>query len=132
MNESKKPPSHQKSKITRSVLNEGKKRHNNTSDSSKSSLSSRSRSTSPFNTSGKGGIERYKWMKNKNPVMALDDTCVLPLLRTSFVQDYLGELKTDKRKFVSVRNVRKSAVRNFGTMFYKKTWYAKRCWIYEE
>ena len=110
MNESKKPPSHQESKITRSVLNEGKKRHNTTSDSSKSSLSSRSQSPLPFYTTGKGGIERYKRMKNKNSVMTLDDTCVLPLLRTSFVQDYLGELKTGIRKLVSVRNVRKSAI----------------------
>ena len=38
----------------------------------------------------------------------------------SFVQEYLGDLNDEKRKTVSIRNLRKSTVRNFATMKYRK------------
>ena len=122
MANSKKPPSHQKRKIKRAdlFLEEKKSKHvsaPNSVDVSNPPLRSAPQSLSPHN---KGGIERYKRSKIRNSALKLDDTCVLPLLRTSFVQDYLGGLKTGTRKLVSIRNIRKSAVRNFATVSYKK------------
>ena len=92
MANSNKPPSHQKRKIKRSdlFLEEKKAKHvgpPKSVDVSNPPSRSAPQSLSPHN---KGGIERYKRTKIKNSALKLDDTCVLPLLRTSFVQDYLG------------------------------------------
>ena len=86
-------------------MSEEKKRKGENSDVS--SVPSLSTATQPSNNgSGKSaGIEIYKRTKHKNLVMILDDTCVMTQLRTSFIQDYLGALKSKNRKFISIRNV---------------------------
>ena len=57
-------------------------------------------------------------LKKSSPI--LDDHCVLTLLRSSFVQQSIGELKTGDRKLVHFGHTRRAAMNNFVTSTYPK------------
>ena len=63
---------------------------------------------------------KFKTAVTKKSSTTLDDKCVLTLLRPSFVQTAIGELKTRVRQPVHIKIARKEAINKFRTSTYAK------------
>ena len=61
---------------------------------------------------------KFKTAVTKKSSPILDDKCVLTLLRSSFVQTAIGELKTGVRKPVHIRTARKETINEFRASTY--------------
>ena len=79
-------------------------------------------SSSPplLSTSVNNIYTKYKNAATKKSSPILDDKCVLTILRSSFIQTVVGELKTGARKQVSIRNTRRAAINEFDNTTYSK------------